>query len=204
MFAHCCGHATIVAPGQPLIMKGYGVAAGGSLAVIRAANPATRIPQVANKNTYARLALGEMIAATCRSSRVRIHVVQLRDHPQQAECHRMSRATNVMPCRDDAGGESPIPFFNCTHRSFRARTSCGIESKKPNATAADINRDERDRVIFVQPALFAPAFVSFRHAKRWLQHTRSTRGSSFIFMTEQRRAHFVAVSLRAVGMQKSH
>src|SRR6266446_209915 len=92
--------------------------------------------------------------------------------------------------------------FDCTHRSFRARTSCGVESKKSNATAADINRDERDRVIFVQPALFAPAFVSFRHVTRRRQHARSTRGSSFIFMTEQRRAHFVAASSRAAGMQK--
>jgi hypothetical protein len=32
-----------------------------------------------------------------------------------------------------------------------------------NATATDINRDKRDRVVFVRPALFAPAFVSFRH-----------------------------------------
>jgi hypothetical protein len=94
--------------------------------------------------------------------------------------------------------------FNCTHRSFRAQTPRGVESKKPNATAADINRDERDRVIFVQPALFAPAFVSFRHVTRRRQHATSARGSSFIFMTEQRRAHFVAVSLRAAGMQKSH
>jgi hypothetical protein len=94
--------------------------------------------------------------------------------------------------------------FDCTHRSIRARTSYGVESKKPNATAADINRDERDRVIFVQPALFAPAFVSFRHVTRQRQQTTSTRGSSFIFMTEQRRAHFVAVSLRDAGMQKSH
>jgi len=112
-----------------------------------------------------------------------------------------------MPCRDDAGGESPIPFLTARIDPFARglRTvSSRRNQKKPNATAADINRDERDRVIFVQPALFAPAFVSFRHVTRRRQHATSTRGSSFIFMTEQRRAHFVAVSLRAAGMQKSH
>jgi hypothetical protein len=93
--------------------------------------------------------------------------------------------------------------FDRIRRSFRALTSCEIESKKSNATAADINRDERDRVIFVQPALFAPAFVSFRHVTDWLQHTPSKRGSSFIFMREQRRAHFVAACLRADEMQKT-
>jgi hypothetical protein len=97
--------------GNHLIMEAYGNAAGPSLAVIRAANPATGIPQVVKQDTYARLALGEMIAATRRSSRVRIHVGRLRDHSQQAECHRVSRAANVMPCRDDARGESPIPFL---------------------------------------------------------------------------------------------
>jgi hypothetical protein len=59
-----------------------------------------------------------MIAATRQSSRVGIHVVRLRDHPQQAECHRMSRAANVMPCRDDAGGESPIPFLTARIDQF--------------------------------------------------------------------------------------
>ena len=58
--------------------------------------------------------------------------------------------------------DSPISFHRAD--SFRTRpASCPRVAMQTNATATDINRDKRDRVVFVRPALFAPAFVSFRH-----------------------------------------
>jgi hypothetical protein len=67
---------------------------------------------------------------------------------------------------------------------------------------ADINRNERDRIIFVRstvrPALFAPVFVTTMLRATYAQ----SAGMSFIGKTKQRRTQFVADVLIADGSHR--
>jgi hypothetical protein len=150
MFAHCCGHATIVAQGQPLFELINLAASTASISRVRALGLATTLERY----------IEELRLTASRDQLLCRHACR---EPQNAI--RIASSLQQIIVRS--------PCVRCALRKLHRLTSIVFE---------------RDRVIFVQPALFAPAFVT-----RGCTPPRApTADLSFIRKTEQRRKPFVA------------